>query len=68
MESFSNYILLQKFTDASKITTYAKPAMKWACGAGLIHGKTPTSLAPKDYASRAEVAAIFKSFLENVVT
>lgn len=58
---------LQKYSDASRITTYAKNAMKWACGTGIISGKTPTTLAPKDTASRAEVALILQRFMEIIV-
>jgi uncharacterized repeat protein (TIGR02543 family) len=53
---------LQLFKDASKITDDTLESVKWACGAGLVKGKPGGLLAPKDGASRAEVAAILKRF------
>ena len=58
---------LNGFTDANKISTYAQEAMAWANTVGLINGRTTTSLAPTGTATRAEVAAIFHRFVENIV-
>ncbi len=58
------------FTDAAFVNDYAKEAMKWAVGAGIITGKdldkdgTPESLDPSGNASRAECAIIMQRFLE----
>lgn len=58
---------LSSFTDASDISAWAEPAMKWANAAGLITGRTATTLAPEGSASRAEVAAILIRFIEGFV-
>ena len=40
--------------------------MQWAVGEGLLNGVTETTLAPDGSAIRAQVAAIFMRFCENV--
>ena len=55
------------FADADEISEYAVSSMNWAVGAELINGKSEGILAPKDKATRAEVAAILHRYL-NVVT
>ena len=55
-----------RYTDAAAISEYAIPAMQWACGAGLINGRTESTLDPKGYASRAEVAKILMIFMEKI--
>ena len=52
------------FADADEISEYAVSSMNWAVGAGLINGKSESTLAPKDNATRAEVAAILHRFME----
>ena len=54
------------YSDATKISTYAQEAMAWANAMGLINGRTATALAPDGTATRAEVAAIFHRFVENI--
>ena len=54
------------YSDAAKISTYAQEAMAWANAMGLINGRTATALAPDGTATRAEVAAIFHRFVENI--
>ncbi|MCL2164226.1 MAG: S-layer homology domain-containing protein [Oscillospiraceae bacterium] len=51
------------FEDAFDISEWAIPAMQWACGAGIISGKTDGYLDPAGEATRAEVAAIIHRFL-----
>jgi VCBS repeat-containing protein len=58
---------LTAFADASQISGYAVEELQWAVGAGLIGGKTPTTLAPTDTASRAEVAQTLMKFMEAFV-
>ena len=54
-----------KFTDAASVSGYAKDAMAWAVGAGILTGKDGgTKLDPQGEASRAECAVILKRFLE----
>ncbi|MFR0924954.1 MAG: S-layer homology domain-containing protein [Butyricicoccaceae bacterium] len=48
------------------MSTYAIPAIQWACGAGVVTGKSGSKLDPKGNATRAEVAAMLMRFCENV--
>ena len=52
------------YDDAFDISEWAIPAMQWACGAGVIAGKTASTLAPQDQATRAEIATVFQRFCE----
>ena len=54
------------FADAEEISSWAKDAMQWAVGAGLINGKGENNLDPSGKATRAEMAAILYRFCENV--
>ena len=53
------------YEDFDQISKWAVPAMQWACGSGLIRGRTVSTLAPGEGANRAEVAAIIMRFMEN---
>ena len=55
---------LDKFKDADKITDYAKTAMQWAVGSGLVKGKSGNLLDPQGTATRAEIAAMLHRFME----
>ena len=52
---------LTPFPDTDKISDYARDAMVWAVGAGLIRGKDG-KLAPLDKTNRAEVATVLQRF------
>ena len=52
------------FKDADKITDYAKTAMQWAVGSGLMKGKSGNLLDPQGTATRAEIAAMLHRFIE----
>lgn len=54
------------YNDAQSISTYAIPAIQWACGAGVVTGKSGSKLDPKGNATCAEVAAMLMRFCENV--
>ena len=54
------------YDDAQSISSYAIPAIQWACGAGVVTGKSGSKLDPKGNATRAEVAAMLMCFCENV--
>lgn len=56
----SNYI------DVNDISSYAMMNMNWAIAEGLISGTTPTTLAPKGAATRAQVATILMRFIQNI--
>lgn len=52
------------YTDASGVSGWATDAMRWAVSAGLINGRTATTLAPQGNATRAEVASILMRFMQ----
>ena len=56
--------ILDTFKDADKITDYAKTAMQWAVGSGLVKGKSGNLLDPQGTATRAEIAAMLHRFIE----
>ena len=53
------------YEDALQISTYAVSAIQWACGSGLMTGRTQTALAPVGTVTRAEVAVMLHRFCEN---
>lgn len=62
---------LGKFSDSSRLSDYAKSAMSWAVGVGLIQGMESGStsiLAPTANSTRAQVTAVFQRFVENVAS
>ena len=52
------------YDDYSDISNWALDGVKWAVGNGLISGTTPTTLAPKTNATRAQVALIVMNFVD----
>ena len=48
---------LSAFNDAGSISSWALKSMKWANAAGLINGRTASTIAPQDTATRAQNAA-----------
>jgi len=58
---------VSQFTDAGKISSYAETAVKWAVGHGILSGKGNGILDPKGTATRAEVAAVMKSFRQGAL-
>lgn len=52
------------YDDFDSISEYAIASMQYACGSGLIKGKTTSTLNPLDNATRAEIAAILHRFIE----
>ena len=55
------------FDDADSVSGWAQEAVQWAWSEGIINGKTETTLAPKDNATRAEVATILMRYSAAVV-
>ncbi len=52
-----------QYTDCGAVSEFADRGMRWAVGlAGIISGKTAATLNPKDFATRAEAAAILHRF------
>ena len=52
------------YDDFDSISEYAIVSMQYACGSGLIKGKSESTLNPLDNATRAEIAAILHRFIE----
>lgn len=53
------------YNDAAKVSVFAKEAMEWAVGNGIITGKdNGTRLDPQGNATRAECATIIMRFIE----
>ncbi|MBQ4054644.1 MAG: S-layer homology domain-containing protein, partial [Clostridia bacterium] len=57
---------LSGYDDYGRIHEYALEALSWAVKEGLISGTSQTTLAPRDSATRAEIALIIKNYVENV--
>ena len=55
---------LSAFADANEVADWAEAAMSWANAAGLITGRSETTLAPDGTATRAEVATILQRFAQ----
>ena len=55
---------LSQFADQDQIQDYARAALSWANGEGLITGKGAGILDPQGPATRAQVAAILQRFCE----
>lgn len=49
---------LQGFTDQNQISNYALEPMQWAVAEEIVHGVTPTTLAPKQSTTRAQAAML----------
>jgi hypothetical protein len=58
---------LGPYADSGDISSWAIDAMSWANAEGLITGRTGAELAPKDKASRAEIATILYRFMEGLM-
>ena len=56
---------LSGYADASSVSGWAKEAMQWAVGSGLIQG-SGNALTPKANATRAQIAAILMRFAQNI--
>lgn len=57
---------ISNFTDGDKVQTWALSAVEWAVGEGIITGKPvggKVSIAPKAFATRAEVATMLMRYL-----
>ena len=53
---------LTGYGDAQAVSSYALPAMRWACGTGLLHGANG-KLNPSGLATRAQLAAMLHRYL-----
>lgn len=61
----SQKVDFSRFQDASRVNEFAKEAMQWAVGSGIITGKdNGTKMDPQGNANRAECATIIARFIE----
>ena len=59
---------LSKYPDSGKVSSWAKEAMEWAVGSGIVQGKDGGKyLDPQGNASRAECATMVMRFMEKYV-
>jgi len=58
---------LTGYSDAGEISSWATENVSWAVAEGLISGRPGNLIAPKDTATRAETATMFRSFCRNVL-
>jgi len=54
---------LSGYSDADQISDWARPAVQWAVAMGIINGRTQNTIAPRDYATRAEAATLIMQFI-----
>lgn len=59
---------LSKFQDAGQVQSYAREAVAWAVGEGLLQGRENGKLAPGGTASRGETAVILSRFADNCLS
>lgn len=52
------------FSDADKVSDWAKDAVEWSVGAGILSGKGSGVLDPKGNATRAEIATILMRYIK----
>lgn len=57
---------LSGYADQDKLSDWAAQAVQWACGSGLMAGRSAAQLAPDGTLTRAEAATMLKAFCENV--
>ena len=62
----ANTNTLAGFTDVNKVSAWALDAVKWANEAGLMQGRTTTTLVPEESITRAEAATMVQRFCEEV--
>ena len=55
---------LASYSDADSVSAYARDAMRWAVSTGVISGMGDGVLAPRNSATRAQVAAILMRYVE----
>ena len=58
---------LTSFSDQSRISPFARPAMEWAVAAGLVQGMKNGTIAPRDTLNRVQLAALFTRLDQNIL-
>ncbi len=57
---------ISAYKDAGSVSSYAKTAMKWACGAGIVNGRSASQLAPKAKITRAEISQMLLNYISKM--
>ena len=57
---------LSQYNDSDEVSAWALTAVKWANGASVVNGVSENALSPKTTATRAQAAAMFMRFCENI--
>ena len=65
--AIQNTQFMDRYTDIDQISSYAVESVEWAVGVGLICGMSKTTINPKNYATRAQVAQIIKNLSDKVI-
>lgn len=52
------------YGDYNNVSEYAKDGVKWSVLNGIINGTSDSTLSPKEYLTKAQVAAIVGRFLK----
>ena len=60
---YSNKDDLIGFSDSKDVSEWAREALEWAVGSGIITGRTGNTLAPQGTATRGEAAAILQRYI-----
>lgn len=55
---------LNGYTDLDRVHSWAKDALCWAKGVGLISGMTDTTIAPREGSTRAQAAVMLTKFID----
>ncbi len=55
------------YNDAQSVSSYAVPAIQWACGSGMISGTSALTLDPTGVTSRAQAATMFMRYCAEIV-
>lgn len=58
---------LDGFTDAYKVSSYARVPMQWAVYMGILNGTSSTMLSPRLGAQRCQAAVLIYRFIFNMM-
>lgn len=58
---------LKNFKDADTVSSWAKEAMQWAIGSGLVSGAGDNTINPQGDATRAQAAALMENMIRMMV-
>ncbi|MDR1439860.1 MAG: S-layer homology domain-containing protein, partial [Clostridiales bacterium] len=62
--SFAPPADLSAFADAESVSEWAREAVEWAVGNGLMQGRAASAIGAKTTATRAEAAALLQRYFE----